>query len=220
MKLNTIYNEDCLETMKRMPDNFIDLVLTDPPYGIDIGKMSFANSRGGKPSKNALAKRREYSSDKSWDSVRISIEYFDEMRRVANNLIVWGGNYYIDYLGATRCMLVWYKRDGLPTRSFADCEIAWTSFDKNSMVFNCRWDGFIRDSREPKVAHPTQKALEVMKWCVSDFSKEGDTIYDPFMGSGTTAKACQDLNRNYIGSEISKEYCDIAEERLKQGVLL
>jgi DNA modification methylase len=112
-------------------------------------------------------------------------------------------------------MLVWYKRDGLPVRTFADCELAWTSFDKNAQVFNCRWDGFVRDSREQKVAHPTQKALEVMKWCVEAFSDKGDVILDPFLGSGTTAVAAKMLGRHYIGIEREPEYLEIARKRLE-----
>ena len=213
IELNTIYNEDCLETMKRMPDKSIDLVITDPPYGIKIaksGKVGGGSHRG----------KTQTFQKIDWDNEIPTKAVFDEILRVSRNQIIWGGNYFLDYLPSTRCMLTWYKRDGLPIRTFADCELAWTSFDMNSMVFNCRWDGFIRDSREPKVAHPTQKALEVMKWCVRDFSTDTDVIYDPFLGSGTTALACQELGRNYIGSEISKEYCEIAEKRLGQQVLL
>jgi site-specific DNA-methyltransferase (adenine-specific) len=102
------------------------------------------------------------------------------MFRVAKNLIIWGGNYFLDYLPATRCMLTWYKRDGLPDRTFADSELAWTSFDRNAKVYNLRWDGFIRDSKEKKVAHPTQKPLELFKQVLSDFSTEEQLILDPF----------------------------------------
>ena len=111
-------------------------------------------------------------------------------------------------------MLVWYKRDGLPIRTFADAEIAWTSFDKNTQVFNCRWDGFIRDSKEEKYNHPTQKALEVFEWCVKEFSNEDDIILDPYIGTGTTAVAALKNNRQFIGYELEKEYYNIALRRL------
>jgi len=154
-----LYCGDCLEIMKKFPKESIDLVLTDPPYGIGVDKMGYTKG-GGKRSGRGNAKKSVF---KLYNDISLTKDYFDLIFEISKNQIIWGGNYYIDYLHSTRCMLVWYKRDGLPVRSFADCEIAWTSFDKNSMVFNCRWDGFIRDSREEKTGHPTQKALEVFK---------------------------------------------------------
>lgn len=213
IELNTIYNEDCLETMKRMPDNFVDLIVTDPPYGISVG------TKGSVGGGSKRGKAREFTKT-DWDNLLITQEYFTEMFRVSKNQVIFGGNYYLDYLGSTRCMFIWFKRDGLPTRTFADCEIAWTSFDKNAVVYSSRWDGFIRDSKEDRVAHPTQKPLDVFQKVLVDFAEADHLIYDPFMGSGTTAEACKKLGFNYVGSEISKEYCDIAQQRLRQQVLL
>ena len=204
---------DCLEVMKEIPDECVNLVLTDPPYGIGVDKMGYVKG-GGKRSGRGSARKTVF---KSYNDVLLTKDYFDLMLKVGKNQIIWGGNYYIDYLHSTRCILVWYKRDRLPIRSFADCEIAWTSFDKSSMVFNCRWDGFIRDSREKRTEHPTQKALEVFKWCVTEFSNECDLILDPFLGSGTTAVACEKLNRKWIGIEINPDYCEITKERILEG---
>lgn len=212
-KTDKIILGDCLKVMKTFKDNEFDLAITDPPYGIKIG------GKKGKVGGGSVRGRTKSYGIQDWDNSIPTKGYFDEIFRISKNQIIWGGNYYLDYLPATRCMLVWYKRDGLPIRTFADCEVAWTSFNKNSMVFNCRWDGFIRDSREPK-SHPTQKALEVMKWCVSEFSNEGDTIVDPFLGSGTSIVAAKELNRRYIGIEINPEYVKIAEQRLRQELLL
>jgi len=198
---------DCLEIMKKFPENRVDLVLTDPPYGIGITKQK---AIGG----GSIRGKVKQINTVNWDR-KINYDYFSLMFKVSKNQIIWGANYYIDYLYPTRCMLVWYKRDKLPIRSFADCEIAWTSYNKNSMVFNCRWDGFIRDSRERKTGHPTQKALEVFKWCIKEFTQEGNLILDPFLGSGTTAIACEKLNRRWIGIELNAEYCNIARQRLK-----
>jgi len=205
-----LYCGDCLEIMKDFPQESIDLVLTDPPYGINIDKMSFVK-QGRKKYGRASAFNREFIK---YEDKKIEKVYFREIFRISKNQIIWGGNYYIDYLYSTRCMLVWYKRYDLPILSFADCEIAWTSFDKNSMVFNARWSGFIRDSKEPKTKHPNQKALEVFKWCVSEFSNEQDLILDCFLGSGTTAVACEKLNRRWIGIEINPDYCEIAKHRI------
>jgi len=201
-----LYCGDCLEIIKGFPKENVDLVLTDPPYGIKITK----NKTVGGGSKRGKVKQ---INTIDWDN-KVNKQYFDLMFEISKNQIIWGGNYYIDFLRPTRCILVWYKRDNLPIRSFADCEIAWTSFNKNSMVFNCRWDGFIRDSKEKKVGHPTQKALEVFKWCVLEFSNKGDLILDPFIGSGTTAVACERLNRRWIGIELNEEYCEIAKRRI------
>jgi site-specific DNA-methyltransferase (adenine-specific) len=185
-----------------MPDKSVEIVITDPPYGINIGRQGFIG-RGG----------RQFTR-KAWDVAIPSKDYFDEMRRVSRKQIIWGGNYFSHYLPSSRCWLVWWKNDGLATGCFADCELAWTSFDKVAQVFNSRWRGFVRDSREERVAHPTQKALQVMKWCVDSFTSPGDTILDPFLGSGTTAVAAKQLGRRYIGVERDPEYITIARSRL------
>jgi DNA modification methylase len=110
-------------------------------------------------------------------------------------------------------------QEGRPPRnSFADCELAWTSFDRNPMVFNSRWSGFVKDSKEKRYAHPTQKALDVMKWCVLEFSNPGETVLDPFAGTGTSLVAAAMLSRRYIGIDKDEEYIKIAEERLRECV--
>lgn len=208
-----LYCGDAKDILQQFPSESVDLVLTDPPYGLHIEKMGF--TKGGSRSGKGIAKKTIF---KNFEDKPITKKYFDEIFRISKNQIIWGGNYYIDYLYSTRCMLVWFKRNNLPIRSFADCEIAWTSFNKNSMVFNCRWDGFIRDSREKKWKHPTQKALELFKWCIDEFTNENDIILDPFIGSGTTAEACEKLNRRWIGIEINPEYCEIAKKRILEVI--
>lgn len=196
----TIIQGDCIEYLRSLPDKSIDLLLTDPPYGIGIAK----SGRVG---------RGLTFTKKTWDNERPARTYFDEMLRVAKNQVIWGGNYFADYLPPSRCWLVWYKRHNLPILTFADCELAWTSFDKNAMVFNCRWSGFVKDGGDKKL-HPTQKALAVMKWCIEHFSLPGDTILDPFLGSGTTAVAAKQLGRCFVGVERDPEYICIARQRL------
>lgn len=208
-----IITGDCLEVMKTFKDNQFDIIITDPPYGIGVannGSVGGGSKRG---------KAREFTKS-SWDNELVSKEYFNEMLRVSKNQVIFGGNYYLDFLHSTRCMVVWFKRDGLPTRTFADCELAWTSFDKNAVVYSSRWDGFIRDSKEDRVAHPTQKPLDIFKSIIADFTDINHTILDPFMGSGTTLRAAKDLGRECTGIEINPEYVKIAEDRLKQEVLL
>ena len=193
---------DCLPELRKMNKNSVDLVLTDPPYGIGHGTARGANSIF-----------RSYTP-KPWDNSIPAHEVFEEMLRVGSRHIIWGGNYYAHILPPSNAWLVWYKKDGLPSLQYTDCEMAWTSCGTKSKVFNCRHAGCVKDSKETLVAHPTQKALEVMKWCVELFSKPGDTILDPFMGSGTTGVACAILGRHFIGIERDAEYVDMAKRRI------
>jgi site-specific DNA-methyltransferase (adenine-specific) len=198
---NTVVIGDCLEGMKLIPDKSIDLVLTDPPYGIG-GIWKGGGGHGWGNAKEQGVTRNE------WDEKPPTKKCFDEMFRVSNEQIVWGGNYF--NLPPSRCWLVWNK----PERNFtlAEAELAWTSFNKIVRVFDCH-----RSDTGRK--HPTQKPIELMRWCIENYSKEGDLICDPFMGSWTTARACKDLGRDFIGFELSEDYCKIGEERLRQEIL-
>lgn len=202
--MQELIHADCLEYLRQRPDKSVTLCLTDPPYGLNI-------AWGGQVGGNGRA-----FTPKAWDKHVPAREYFDEMRRVSRHQIIWGGNMFSHLLPKSRGWLVWYKKDGLPRNSFADCELAWTSFDRNSMIFNSRWSGFVRDSKEKRYAHPTQKALDVMKWCVQIGSNPGETILDPFCGSGSTLVAAAMLSRGYIGIDKEEEYLAIARERLDE----
>ena len=207
-KKNTILNMDCLDFMREVPDNYFDLCCCDPPYGIGISGSVGGGSHRGKVKECKKC---------DWDNEIPKKEYFDEIFRISKNQIIFGGNYFIEYLKNTRCMITWYKREGLPDRTFADSELAWTSFDKNSQVYSIRHDGFIRDSKEPKEAHPTQKPLKLFQNILSDYSKEGDLILDCFSGSGTTAIACHNLKRNFICIEKDYDYWKASVERLENA---
>ena len=198
--MNDLIQADCLSILKTLPDKCADLLCTDPPYGIGIAKSGTLGNTRFKP--------------KDWDSSIPSAEYFREMLRVSKQQIIWGGNHFAHLLTPSRCWLVWWKQDGLPRLTFADCELAWTSFQRPAQVYNCRWHGAIRDSREPKVGHPTQKALAVMRWCINEFSRIGDLILDPFAGSGTVLLAAHQLGRRFLGIERDGEYLEIANRRL------
>ena len=191
--------------MKGMADKSVDLVLTDPPYGIGASSKKFVNGN---------RKKERFGEDGEWDNRIPEKEYFDEMFRVSKNQIIWGGNYFIAYLHPSRCFLVWDKT--IHGNSYADCEMAWTSFDKNARIKAINMVETTKDGR----VHPTQKPLKLMEWCLSLFSEEGMTILDPFAGSGTTCVAAQNLHRNFIGVEISEKYCDIARNRLRQKPLI
>ena len=195
LELDKIYNMDCLEGMKQIPDNYIDLVLTDPPQGIENGTKKKHGGRG-------------YNYEYTWDLKRIAKKYFDEIFRVSKNQIIFGGNYYIDYLKPTNCFLIWDKKQRFDG---AEAEIAWTSYNKPIKVYRL---SRIEFANKEKKTHPTQKPLSLFEWILKNYSKKNDIVLDCFMGSGTTAIACKRLNRRFIGFEIEKEYCKIAEKRL------
>ncbi len=193
LEVNRIYNMDCLEGMKLMPDKSVDLVLTDLPYGLNK-KMS-----GG-----TWGIKYKHSDMMKWDYV-VPKKHIKKMRNVSKNQIIWGGNLYA--LPESRCWLAWEKPK-IPTLS--DIELAWTSFDKVSKSFSRP-----RVSGKGKI-HPTQKPLSLFMWCLQNHSQPTDLILDPFIGSGTTAIACIRTGRNFIGFEIDKHYCDIANQRIKE----
>lgn len=198
LPLNQIIQGDCLDVLKTLPDKCVDLVLTDPPYGIGEDERS-ADSVG----------RKEWKEENRWDLSIPSKEYFDEIFRVSKNKIIWGGNYFIENgLKNSRCWLAWYKMQEF---TGADMELAWTSFYKSAKMFRLSRVEF--HGKEYK-QHPTQKPTSLFQWCIRNYSEPNQLILDPFLGSGTTAVAAKMERRNYIGIEISEKYCQIARERL------
>ena len=201
-----IYKIDALVGMKMLPNLYADLVLTDPPYG--IGENNEKNlSRGN------LTKPKDYGHYE-WDKKKITKEYFDEMFRVSKNQIVFGGNYYVDYLYNSSCWIIWDKKNG--GNDFADCEMAWTSFNTAVRKIEHKWNGMFQQDMKwkEKRYHPTQKPLRVMEWIIKNYTKEGEIVLDPFCGSGTTLVACKRLHRNYIGFDLCDEYVRVCNKRL------
>jgi site-specific DNA-methyltransferase (adenine-specific) len=209
---------DCLEVMKTYKDNQFDLVITDPPYGIGAASKTFIR-QGKQTGKSKAVSGLNYTAS-DWDSFTPTQEYFDEMIRVSKNQIIFGGNYFAEYLSNSSCWIVWDKDNG--ENLYADCELAWTSFTSAVRKFTHKWQGMLQHDMKNKDHryHPTQKPLRLMRWCLSTYAKEGNTILDPFMGSGTTLRACKDLGFDCTGIEISPDYVKIAQDRLKQEVLL
>ena len=190
-----LYLGDCLEVMRTMPDKCVDAVITDPPYGININKS------------HRLSVSRGFGSD-TWDSKPASKDAIDRIREIAPVQVIWGGNYFD--LPPTRCFIVWDKNnDG---RDFADCELAWTNIDAVARIFRKR-----PMNMDGGKVHPTQKPVALMKWILEKYTHEGDTILDPFMGSGTTGVACVQTGRNFIGIEIDPTYFAIAEKRIAEA---
>ena len=204
LELNQIYCGDCLDLMREMPDKSVDLVLTDPPYGIG-DKLAI----GGCTKRNLMM---ELYLNSPWEDVAPSKEYFDEVFRVSKNQIICGGNYFD--LPPTRGFIVWDKVKF--ASNYSQVEYIWTSFDCISRIFKyCSNGGFVIKP-EDKHEHPTQKPLALIKWILEKYSDEGMTVLDPFMGSGTTCVACKKLGRNYIGIDKEPAYVEIARKRIER----
>jgi DNA modification methylase len=198
----TLHLADCLDILHAMPDQSVDVVITDPPYG--IGENNRKNLSRGK-----LAKPIDYGAF-DWDQERVEREYFDEMRRVSHHQVIFGGIYYTDYLPPSSGWIVWDKNN---SGDFADCELAWTSYPRATRLFRWMWSGFVKQAPEKRV-HPTQKPFALMAWIVENYSKPGQIVMDPFMGSGTTGAACTLLARHFIGVEKDEHYFRLAKRRI------
>lgn len=185
-----IYHGDCLEIMPLLPK--VDLVVTDPPYGIDIASNPF----------------RQKHEKSNWDETPCSLEQLKAIKSISENQIIWGGNYF-QGLFPSQGFLIWDK--GQPEDfSSAMCELAWTSRKRPAKMFKKWVVGFEK-------FHPTTKPVPLMKWSIQqeDFWNIATSILDPFLGSGTTLVACKELKRSGIGIEINEKYCEIAKKRLK-----
>ena len=198
---------DCLDVMKDMPDKSVDAVITDPPYGVKRDKGFGGFGGFGKP-----IARIKYEGD--WDNQRPAKEYFDNLQRIGISVLVFGGNYFSDLLPVGNHWIVWDKAQTMPT--FGDCELVWTNIKRNSVKWITReWNGLL--GKEESRQHATQKSVKIIKWIVETYTKEGDTIFDPFMGSGTTGVACVQTGRKFIGVEIDEKYFEIAVKRIKDA---
>ena len=211
----TIYHGDCREILPNLPK--VDLVLTDPPYGLGAARRNFGG-HGVKRHMTGLVAgkaipKRDYG-DAAWDDEPADALTLSSIMDKADWSIIFGGNYFD--LGPTKCYLVWDKLRG--DTDYADCELAWTNLKKAVRIIRYKWNGFLIEKPEDRT-HPTQKPLEVMKWALSHAPEGCRTVLDPFMGSGTTLRAAKDLGRKCIGIEIEERYCEIAAKRLAQGVL-
>ena len=198
-------NIDCMEYMATLPDNAFDLAIVDPPYGI--------NMDGGKIGGGVLAKQAVYTK-KNWDLSAPTLVYFEQLRRVSKNQIIWGANHFISRIALdSHCWIVWDKQNG--NNNFADCELAWTSFNTAVRKFEFRWQGMLQGDMKNKETrfHPTQKPVALYEWLLTNYAKEGDRILDTHLGSGSSRIAAYNLGFDFVGCEIDKEYFDKQEER-------
>jgi len=205
--LITIYHADCRVVLPTLPK--VDLVLTDPPYG--IGEAAGKNKSRGK-----MAVSKDFGN-LAWDNEPPPAWLFGLMTEMSTHQIVFGGNYFP--LPPSSCWLVWDKDNG--ETDFADCELAWTNLPKAVRRLKWRWQGMLQEDMAHKEYrdHPTQKPVPVMKWALSQAPDTVKTVLDPFMGSGTTLVACKQAGISCIGIEREERYCEVAVKRLAQSCL-
>ena len=210
--INETHNIDCMEYMRNCPDKFFDLAIVDPPYG--IGESGVKNRTRGH-----VVKAKDYHPIFGEDREPPGVEYFEELKRVSKNQIIWGANHFIDLIPfRSPCWLVWDKDNG--GTDFADCELAYTSFTSAVRKFTFRWNGMLQGNMKHKEerVHPHQKPVALYKWILKNYAKKGDTILDTHLGSGSSRIAAYDMGFDFVGCEIDNYYFDAQERRYKNHI--
>jgi len=203
-----ITNECNMELMARYEDNHFDLAIVDPPYGIDVGKQRINSER-----KTAKWHNPTEYKYKTFDDSKIPTkEYFDELKRVSKNQIIWGANYFVEHLKPSKGWIVWNKKADIKEH-LSMAELAWSSFDKKCNMYDHLWAGF-KKKYQIKRIHPTEKPKELYEWLLMNYAKEGDKILDTHLGSGSIAIACHNLKFDLTACELDKEYFQAAMKRL------
>jgi site-specific DNA-methyltransferase (adenine-specific) len=206
---STVFNEDCMTVMARYPDKFFDLAIVDPPYGM-IKNTYGSGSKGIKANFDC-----HKHNHREWD-IKPSIQYTKELQRVSKNQIIWGANHFISIVPFdSSCWLVWDKDN---TGDFADCELAWTSFNTAVRKFTWRWNGMLQQNMKQKEEriHPTQKPVALYDWIFQQYAKQGNLILDTHLGSGSSRIAAHKHNLEFVGCEIDAEYFAAQEARFKE----
>lgn len=200
--MNIAYNMDCMEAMREMPDKAFELAIVDPPYGIGVDgqkeRYDFSNPKHS----------RKGHDLKGWDKRIPDNTYFRELERVSKDQIIWGGNYFVNHLGAGhKGWIVWDK--GQHGLTMSDCELAYSSFDIPTRV----WEQNRVILLQEGTIHPTQKPVALYEWLLTHYAKQGDKILDTHLGSGSSRIACYNLGFDFTGYEIDKDYFDAQEKR-------
>ena len=190
----TATNEDNMLMMARYPDDYFELSIVDPPYGININ--------------NSGTHFKAKYEVKDWDNNTPNDKYFTELKRVSKNQIIWGGNYFLDKLGNCKCYIIWDKKIA-EDMSFAMCEMAWTSFRNGAKIYKTT-------AMQQNRIHPTQKPVKLYEWILMNYAKEGDKILDTHRGSASLDIACHNLNFDLVTCEIDTDYFNDGNKRLKQ----
>lgn len=212
--LNQIIHSCCLDILKDMPDEFFELAIVDPPYGIDYVSCAALKS-GAKPG-SSRAFKGVYEK-KDWDKERPTEDYFKELFRVSKNQIIWGGNYFTNYLPPSQGWIFWDKNNG--QSDFSDGELAFTSFNKALRKFKVTWNGMLQEDmkRKEKRIHPTQKPVQLYEILLRNYAKPGWKILDTHSGSGSCAVACQNLGFDFLAIERDFEDFKSSSQRLEQA---
>jgi site-specific DNA-methyltransferase (adenine-specific) len=207
-----LIHTDCMAYMATLPDKAFDLAICDPPYGIgfDCEKPTMVtNNSSGKWNG---ARGRGYKN-KDWDKNTPDAAYFNELNRISKRQIIWGGNYFSEYLKPSGGWIVWDKIR--PEEfSLSQAELAWVSDSGRVSIFKYLWHGFQKQEQESRF-HPTQKPVQLYKWLLKNYAKDGDRILDTHLGSGSSAIAAYDGGFDFVGCEIDKDYFDAAKKRFE-----
>ena len=205
-----ITNEDNMELMSKYKDNYFDLAIVDPPYGInETGDRNKADRPTAKWKNPNSQEYRTFD-----DSSIPKKEYFDELKRVSKNQIIWGGNYFTEHLSPSKGWIVWNKKADIK-EYLSMAELAWSSFNKKCNLYDHLWAGF-KKKYQIKRIHPTEKPKELYEWLLMNYANDGDKILDTHLGSGSIAIACHNLGYDLTACELDKEYYDAAMKRLKE----
>lgn len=194
---------DCMEYMKGVPDKYFDLAIVDPPYGIGNFWMKQTHTT--------------HYGKKNWNETAPDQNYFNELFRISTNQIIFGGNYYCQWLPITNSWIVWDKGNDVGKMNTSECELAWTSFKIPMRKVFVQWSGGrkgVGETGKPNI-HPCQRPIKLHKWLLKNYAKEGDKIFDSHLGSGSIAIACHDMGFDFVGCEIDQDYYDAAVKRFE-----
>jgi len=207
LELNRIYNMDCKIGMKEIPDKYFELAIVDPPYG--ISQPAFRRTAKNKAAKCKNYNNAVYKQDPPDE------QYFVELNRISKNQIIWGANYYNQFLVNGKQWVFWDK--GTEKTQWGDGELAYTSFDGAIKKYTFIWNGMLQQDMANKEIriHPTQKPVALYKWILKNYAKPGDKIIDTHMGSGSSVIACYDMGFDYMAFEIDKDYFEAANKRIE-----
>jgi site-specific DNA-methyltransferase (adenine-specific) len=207
--ISEVKNMDCIEYMSQFPDNYFELAIVDPPYGIDVTNQS--QGKGG-----GVAKKIQYKKT-NWDKSAPNDLYFNELIRISKNQIIWGANHFISQIPFnSSCWIVWDKDNG--DTDFADCELAYTSFKSAVRIFKWKWSGMLQQDMKNKEnrIHPTQKPVALYRWVLQNYAKPNDKILDTHLGSGSSRIAAYMEGFDFYACELDKDYFDMSCKRFDE----
>jgi len=203
-----VFNEDCMAVMQRYADKHFDLAVVDPPYGIGVDGAIHIR----KPDRPSTWDMVEKYERKEWDNEIPKAEYWEQLFRVSKNQIVWGGNYFTQYLHPSKCWIFWDKQFD-KTFNFSHGELAWTSFNKQLLKVTKSSKAETNGGKDR--IHPTQKPVYIYDWIFKNYATQGQTILDTHLGSGSSRISADKTGLSFVGCELDKEYFQAQEKRFK-----